>query len=338
MDTDRYVVSSHLNQFEELVRDKKGNITALLKLVGLPDVVLRDKERLIPLDKFIQLLEVAAQQLRVPHFSLELARRHDISFLGPLSMMLYRASTVAEALDIIVKCFRVVVSGVTLNISVTHDAVIFNFDCDLDYIAKSIQYQDYVLASALNTLEALLGRQYPFRGCHFTRVENDKNKIRPYFEYFSCPISFGSESLILSADRKLLDEGLWVNSDRFRVDVSHLVSSKDELEKYVTKIVGFLLSSGLCNVDMVANIIGLSRRSLQRYLSQSSTSFNHIVDSVRANRANQFLFHTNYRLTEIASLLGYRNLSSFTRGYKKWYGIEPSNVRKNCNSNAVFNS
>jgi len=71
-----------------------------------------------------------------------------------------------------------------------------------------------------------------------------------------------------------------------------------------------------------------SRRSLQRKLMEQGTTYSALLDSVRFNMANQYLKNTYYRLTDIAVLLGYSNLSSFSRSYHRWSGVYPTEVRK----------
>jgi len=49
---------------------------------------------------------------------------------------------------------------------------------------------------------------------------------------------------------------------------------------------------------------------------------------VRHQQAQIYLSFDNYRLTDVAALLGYSELSAFTRSFKRWFGLSPQKWRK----------
>lgn len=77
--------------------------------------------------------------------------------------------------------------------------------------------------------------------------------------------------------------------------------------------------------------MGYSARTLQRRLSDSSSSFKNLLDSVRLTHANQYFKNTRYSLTEISILLGYSNLSAFIRAYHRWHGTSPRDAHRTYN-------
>jgi len=56
------------------------------------------------------------------------------------------------------------------------------------------------------------------------------------------------------------------------------------------------------------------------------------ISKVKMNKAKELLLGTSASITEIAYSLGYPNLFSFTRAFKKYYSISPSAYRNNNNS------
>ncbi|MBO6758366.1 MAG: helix-turn-helix domain-containing protein [Roseibium sp.] len=88
------------------------------------------------------------------------------------------------------------------------------------------------------------------------------------------------------------------------------------------------LKTGTCTLEQVAESVGKSQRSLQRVLELHGTSFRQLTDDIRRSIAARYLQESDLSLKEIAFLLGFSNLSSFSRAVKGWYGTSPSQMRK----------
>ncbi len=71
----------------------------------------------------------------------------------------------------------------------------------------------------------------------------------------------------------------------------------------------------------------MSPRTLQRRLREESTSFQDVVDSVREELARITMANPKYSLGEVAYLLGFSEISAFTRAFKRWTGMTPSRWR-----------
>lgn len=324
-----YVSSSCLNHYAALVAQHKGDLDYLLDTANISPQLFESDDRLMPLNSYVYLLELSARILNAPYFAMELARKQDINFLGPLSIMLYKSVHVADAIDTISKYFKLTASGVAVEISLVADTVLFKFRCNITYVTSSIQYQDYVLGSAVKVIWKLLGRKYPFRGCYFTCPDEEgKPRLDFYTTYFGCPIAFNKDELTLTADRKLMGERLLKHDIMSLANMGNGDGLHPSTKQRVSQLAGFLLSSGLANTNVIAKKLGYSQRTLQRRLQEESTSFADILDNVRSQQAKRYILDTEYRLTEISLLLGYKNLASFTRSFKRWFGHEPSKARK----------
>jgi len=89
-----------------------------------------------------------------------------------------------------------------------------------------------------------------------------------------------------------------------------------------------LLARGEANVDAACRALRLSRRTLQRRLKAEKTSFQKILNEVRAELAVKYLEDARLKSLEIAMLLGYSSLSSFTTAFKSWYDMPPAAYRQ----------
>jgi len=77
----------------------------------------------------------------------------------------------------------------------------------------------------------------------------------------------------------------------------------------------------------VAELLNLSRRTLQRRLEDEGTSFKAVLDDTRRELANRLIHDRLMTLGEIAYLLGFSETSSFSRACRRWTGVSPSQLR-----------
>lgn len=80
-------------------------------------------------------------------------------------------------------------------------------------------------------------------------------------------------------------------------------------------------------IDVFAERLHLSERTLARRLAGHGTSYRQILDKVRKTHATQLLTDTELTVEQIAELLGYHESANFCRAFKKWLGSTPSEFR-----------
>ncbi len=95
----------------------------------------------------------------------------------------------------------------------------------------------------------------------------------------------------------------------------------------VTKITE-LLPSGELSEAGVAKAINVGLRSLQRKLLAEGTNFSTLLNQVRQEAASVHLHNVQLSLSEVAFLLGYSEQANFTRAFKRWHDLSPSEYRK----------
>jgi AraC-like DNA-binding protein len=78
----------------------------------------------------------------------------------------------------------------------------------------------------------------------------------------------------------------------------------------------------------VARELHMSARTLQRRLEQEGTSFTTLVDVARLARSRELLADRARSLTEIAFDLGFADLATFSRAFKRWTGVPPGQWRR----------
>jgi AraC-like DNA-binding protein len=81
-------------------------------------------------------------------------------------------------------------------------------------------------------------------------------------------------------------------------------------------------------VDLVADLYGMSAQTLRRRLHEEGTSFRSVIEGIRRDLSLRQLLKTKKTVSTIAASLGYSETRAFTRAFKQWTGMSPRDYRK----------
>jgi AraC-like DNA-binding protein len=106
---------------------------------------------------------------------------------------------------------------------------------------------------------------------------------------------------------------------------------QDERARTLADDVRLALSDGMCGdrpaVAKVAKGLGMSARTMQRRLGELGTTYQKVLDDVRQRSARRLLANTALGIGEVAFLLGFEEVNSFTRAFQAWEGSTPARWR-----------
>jgi AraC-like DNA-binding protein len=153
-------------------------------------------------------------------------------------------------------------------------------------------------------------------------------------EHFGCEIGFDAPFDMIVLDEKALALPLVTqNAQLLAILVPGLEAAleADGSSRTLADDVRAALRHGICGerpaVEKVAKSMGMSPRTLQRRLGELGTTYQKLLDEVRHRSARRLLANTDLGAGEVAFLLGFEELNSFTRAFHAWEGISPSRWR-----------
>ncbi|MFY1826947.1 helix-turn-helix domain-containing protein, partial [Myxococcus fulvus] len=165
--------------------------------------------------------------------------------------------------------------------------------------------------------EVLLRRQAP-------------SDLRPYEKLFRCKVTFGANADVLVYERAPFEVTLpGANPELARINdeliTRHL--ARHAGQDLVTRVRAMLLElmpQGEPSQEKVAERLHMSSRSLQRKLVDSGSGFRELLAETRRTLALSYLSEPGRSVSEIAYLLGFSDVSTFTRAFRRWTGQPPS--------------
>lgn len=85
--------------------------------------------------------------------------------------------------------------------------------------------------------------------------------------------------------------------------------------------------AGAASLETVARRLSMSPRTLQRRLRESGTSFEAVSRQLLSGLAQEYLRDPGLTIGEVAYLLGFSELSAFSRAFRRWTGQSPHDFR-----------
>jgi AraC-like DNA-binding protein len=319
--------------FVETVRDLGKDPYALLRSVGLSRSMLADAEAMLPATAVTDLLEAAAAETGCATIGLRMAERRTLSDLGRISLLVAHQATLRDALDTLTHFGNRVNSTLVLHIEQSGGIAILREDFVLASPRPMRQASDLAIGVMFGICRAILGPEWRPEQVCFSYGAPAVPDASVHARLFGCPIAFGSEmNGIVIAVRDLdrrnrnFDPAL-ARHARNLIDTVMSTHSRTIVEE-VEQMILILLPAGRATIAGCAKALGINQRTMQRHLKESGTSFSGILGRVKIAQVQRCFDNRKFRLTDIAEMLGYSSLGSFTRWYTETFGLAPSKARK----------
>ena len=323
------VRSAALTQFAELATARGLDPAELLATVGLPRRCLDEPDLKIPAEAVGRLLELAAQRAGEPAFGLCLAESRRLSNLGPLAMLVRDEPTLRNALEALIRHIHLHNEALAVRVEQVSNLVVIRAELVAEGAASLRQATELVVGVTYRVLQILIGTAWHPRLVCFTHTA--PARLGVHRRVLGSAVEFGHEfngivcnAADLDAPNPGADPVLARYSQRL---LASTLARGARMGDRVRQQVVLLLPRGLCRVEVVAQHLGIDRRTVHRRLAAESSSFSAIVEAVRRELAQRYVAGTARPLLEVAGLLGFGSASSFSRWYRGSFGSSAARRR-----------
>lgn len=323
---DYLVRAAALAGYNHLVEELHGDPIAMREAAGIAATTLPN-DSWISYSAFLQLLELSAKTLNCPHFGLQLSRYQDVGMLGAVGFIMCEAADVGTALTELSKYFSLYNQGADIGLVVQADSARLSFGNRMAEHLSTWQQTDLALGVGLNIIRLLLGPDWHPNATYFDHAEPADR--RPYRALTKSPLHFNCEAAMLVFDATDLSTPISnANEQLHQILQTHLALLRQNfVSDYPEKIRHLIrqaLLTGDCSVERVAAYLSITKRTLQRKLSATDTSYQNLLDEVRLSMATRYLTDSNSSLSQLTEMLGYSELSAFSNAFKHWTGLSPN--------------
>jgi AraC-like DNA-binding protein len=314
---------------DRLVRGA-GIDPSMLRALGNADALLRAHD-------FIALLESAARESGDACFGLDYAEQIPWKDLGVLGYLMLHSPTLGAGLENACRYLAVQQTAGTGFLRSDRGVARLVYT-PRDEQAACAQHVDTILVAVVRYCRDALGdATWAPREIHVRRnAPLDANKRERHRAFFGCPVRFGVDENALLFDAALLDApartadaALFPILQRHADAVLAQLPKRADLAEAVRSTIASSLSSGDVNIEHVARKLALSTRTLQRVLrDEAGVTFQELLAETRLALARRYLADDTLSITDAALLLGYADLTAFSRACRRWTGKSPQALRR----------
>lgn len=163
----------------------------------------------------------------------------------------------------------------------------------------------------------------------------DPDTEQKYQEIFRCPVKFGQATNSIFITKEQLEMPLRRSDplllqtleQHAQTQLNELTSEQDIVIK-ATRALKDIMKSEPPRKERLAEILGVSGRTLQRKLQAADSSYQELLDQVRKESAEYYLAYTQLSMGDIAAHLGFSDTRSFHRSFKLWTNTTPGEYRQ----------
>ena len=285
----------------------------------------------LPLSVYKALWTLATNHTNDPYLALRLAQNSYNNEMSLVSHVFFNSQNLREGLKQYIRYYSLINESVTVQLKTQEDKAIVSYHCiNPDYYCeKDIEHS---LALSVTRIKEHISAEIILDEVHF---EHDCHNLKLYEDFFDCPVYFKQKQSALIFKKKYLDYTFPKKSTHlFQFLSSHLdllltkIKKNNALSEKVSRLIETTLSTGEFDAEHISCSLHMSRHTLHRTLKAEDVSFHELLDRVRKNKALGLLKKNQHTLSEIAFLLGFSELSSFSRAFKKWTGSSPAKFSK----------
>ena len=276
------------------------------------------------------MLEHCATRTGCPHFGLLVGQQAGLGAFGLVGLLVKYSPDVESALHSLSRFMHLHVRGAVVNLSTDSDLAVLEYQIYQPRARGNDQVGAGAVAVAYNILRELCGEDWKPAEVRF--AHRRPLDISPFANFFQASLHFDAGQYAVAFSNTWLNRPSPGSSPELLQILQREINKLEIRQEasFLDQLRGLLrttLSTGHSSADQVAELFSMNRRTLNRHLNAFGTNFRGVADEIRFEIARQFLEDSAMDISQIALFLGYSNASAFTRAFRRWSSLTPSNWR-----------
>lgn len=310
------------------------DIPKLLQFTSLNTKQFMQEETRLTAQQQIQILHNALYLSEHEDFGLRLGQRLTPSTHGAMGFLVNSSPNLLIALQAFQAFLPTRISFARLKLQIEADTVIclVQFDIALSPTVHRV-LSEICAVIFYECAEFIVGRAVTEASIYFSHVK--PNYSHCYADYFPGTYSFATNDLKVSIPLSVCEiPNASANQEGYLLAMRQcelmLAQLNPQTPSDLYQIQKIMLSHPLSELNeaSVAAALFVSKRTLARKLKQNNSSFREIRDNILSKQASSYLRDSELSVDAIASLLNYHDSANFRRAFKRWFGMTPSDYRK----------
>ena len=313
-----------------LVRSHNIDPEPLLEKLGIDSKQLTDPNARFDVDKVNKFFWNIADLISDPNFALQAGNYWHPSQLGVLGYAWLTSSSLRTGFNRLIRFTDMLNNELRIELEESDDGVAVS-----QWFVEKAKVPRFRIDSAMSVLMAMIrsNTDYDFQPESVTFTYAEPEDSSAYHHIFKCPIHFGMKhnAIIISAaeadkPRECSNTQLALLNDQLLIEYMAKLDKNNIVERVKLAVINELGSGHFSDIT-ISESLHMSQRTLQRRLEDNGTTFKILVNEIRQELADKYLNDSSLSLTEISFMLGFSEMSAFSRAFKRWSGRSPSDYR-----------
>jgi AraC-like DNA-binding protein len=303
----------------------------ILREAGLPpDAATQDEFAWIPLEKFACVLTLAARKTGDPYFGLKYGSVARFT-ANPLAYLIANAPNLRTALRSFVQFHKVIASNNLQFVeSNGNGRVEWTYPVTVSHVG---QLTDFGLMRFIWRIQSAAGGTWRPISVGLTHrcpadAREYERRVGPRIAFDQAINSIVIGGATLSLPMPGADPQLFKLLQRFCAQQLEQQEAAEHPLNLIREAMTRCLQQGDHGPKWVAKELGLTPGVLHRRLKGENTSFQRLLDDTRRCLTRRYLTETSLKLSDIATKVGYSELSAFSRAARRWFGTSPRSFRR----------
>lgn len=317
----------------QAIEQAGGSSAALLAEAGLEPGALSDPDARIPLARFVQLLHIAAARTGDDCFGLHFGIGYEPREIGLLGYIAINSPTIGQAFRSVERYYRLYRASTEAKLELIGGAARFSTRILDRRIVNRRQDSERTVALFVGGIRNMTEPEWCPIEVHFEHPE--PADTAEHRRIFRARLRFDQPANALIFEREFLerkvhaaDQRLLGILQRHADETLKMLPTDGDLPASLRQIIAPRLHEGQPSIERAAEELGMSVRTLQRRLRESSVNYSQVIEETRFRLAREYLNKPELAVSEIAYLLGYSELSAFNHAFRRWAGAAPLDYRR----------
>lgn len=309
----------------------------LCKLSGIDTEALKQRTDVPITPKQVNDLWLNASQLSSdPLFGLHFGESMQLAALGIVGQIIQNSRTVGEALTHAADYIQLLTNLFDMEVSRNGHTFSVQFMPDPDRAAEAPfalrQMLDLAMVFVLHEVDGLVLKKIK---PEVVRLPYAAADVAEYARVLRCHPTDEPDEYTLVFDGRYWEEPILTANYELQQILLQKASALSVTfgtgPLLKERILSYLVTNaylGIPTLEEMAANFNTSSRSLQRKLQDEGVTYQQLADSIRKSLAVTYLESGKYPIKEISYLLGYNELSAFSRAFKRWTGSTPVTYQK----------
>ncbi|HMJ13927.1 MAG TPA: AraC family transcriptional regulator [Polyangiaceae bacterium] len=295
-----------------------------------PEMLANPETRLSYL-QFGVLVRNALRATGNPALGLDVGDNTRFPQMGVLGLAIMSSPTIGAALEIGLRYDQLLAPAFEFALRVEGGTATLSVRETLPGGPHRVFAHEMVLTGFHRQARELIGAPLPLRAVRFAYPEPEH--VARYRDFCDAPLVFDQSVTEVDFDAALLNLPVLFAepataklAEKLCAELPSLVGPNEGLLDQVRRLL--LAANGQPpNVEALARALQTSSRSLRRALQEMGSSYQELLDESRRVRSVEWVRSTPMTYEQIAGRLGFSNVRSFRRAFKRWTGRTPHEYR-----------